>query len=146
MISRHLRNVFKDEELERSAAVANYATAQVEGDRTVNRLVEFFNLDAIISVGYRVNSKRGTQFRTWATRVLRDHVLKGFSVNQNRLRDLNQTVRLVAAVIDRVIAVLGSEAAPPAGWYRVFRQQKNATHRAIRRFEWLLGRDGRCRI
>jgi death-on-curing family protein len=101
VISRHLRNIFKEGELERQATVANYATVQVEGERTVTRLVEFFNLDAIISVGYRVNSKRGTQFRIWATRVLRDHVFQGYSVNLNRLRDLNQTVRLVAGVIDR---------------------------------------------
>lgn len=101
VVSRHLRNIFKEGELDRRATVADYATVQDEGERTVTRQVEFFNLDAIVSVGYRVNSKRGTQFRIWATRVLRDHVLQGYSVNLNRLRDLNQTVRLVAGVIDR---------------------------------------------
>jgi len=96
VISRHLHNVFKEGELERNATVAKYATVQNEGVRAVIRQVEFFSLDAIISVGYRVNSKRGTQFRIWASRVLRDHILKGYSVNQNRLRDLNQAVRLIA--------------------------------------------------
>lgn len=101
VISRHLRNVFKEGELEREATVAKNATVQVEGDRTVTRQVEFYNLDAILSVGYRVNSKRGTQFRIWATKVLRDHILKGYSVNQKRLRDLNQAVRLIADTVNR---------------------------------------------
>jgi len=87
--------------LEREATVAKNATVQVEGDRTVTRQVEFYNLDAILSVGYRVNSKRGTQFRIWATKVLRDHILKGYSVNQKRLRDLNQAVRLIADTVKR---------------------------------------------
>ena len=98
VISRHLRKVFKESELDREAVVAKNATTAADG-KTYQ--VEFFNLDAIISVGYRVNSKRGTQFRIWATRVLRDHILKGYSVNENRLRDLNQAVRLIADVVER---------------------------------------------
>ncbi len=101
VISRHLRKVFETGELERKATVAFYATVQNEGGRTVERQVEHFNLDAIISVGYRVNSKRGTQFRIWATRVLRDHVLKGYSVNERRLKELNQAVRLIGQVAGR---------------------------------------------
>lgn len=66
-ISRHLRNAFKEGELQREATVAKNATVQIEGGRTISRDIEFFNLDAIISVGYRVNSKRGTEFRIWAT-------------------------------------------------------------------------------
>ena len=73
VISRHLRNVFQSGELEREATVAKNATVQKEGRRSVTREIEFFNLDAILSVGYRVNSKRGTQFRIWATRTLRKH-------------------------------------------------------------------------
>ena len=101
VISRHLRNVFKEDELDRQATVANVATVQIEGERTVTRQVEYYNLDAVISVGYRVNSKRGTQFRIWATRVLRDHIVKGYSVNKKRLRDLNQAVRLIADTAKR---------------------------------------------
>jgi death-on-curing family protein len=101
VISRHLRNVFEENELDPQATVANFATVQKEGERTVTRQVEFYNLDAIISVGYRVNSKRGTQFRIWATRVLRDHIVRGYSVNQKRLRDLNQAVRLIADTAKR---------------------------------------------
>ena len=101
VISRHLRNVFTTGELEREATVAKNATVQHEGDREVVREIEYFNLDAIISVGYRVNSKRGTQFRIWATQILRDHLVKGYSVNQRRLAELKQTVRLVATMAER---------------------------------------------
>ena len=101
MISRHLHNIFTTGELEREATVAKNATVQHEGDREVVREIEDFNLDAIISVGYRVKSKRGTQFRIWATQVLRDHLVKGYSVNQRRLAELKQTVRLVATMAER---------------------------------------------
>ncbi len=87
VISRHLRNVYKEGELDRQATVAKNATVQIEGERTVTRQVEFYNLDAIISVGYRVNSKRGTQFRIWATKILRDHIIRGYTVNKRRLRE-----------------------------------------------------------
>jgi hypothetical protein len=108
VISRHLRKVFADGELERSSVVARNATTteessvvQDEGERTVHRTVRFYNLDVVISVGYRVNSKRGTQFRIWATNVLREHLLKGYTVNERRLQELNQAVRLVADVANR---------------------------------------------
>ncbi len=82
VISRHLKNIFQDEELVKAAVVAKNATTAADG-KTYQ--VEFFNLDAIISVGYRVNSKRGTQFRIWATSVLKDHLVKGYTLNQRRL-------------------------------------------------------------
>ena len=105
VISRHLRNVFLSGELEREATVAINATVQREGDREVVRQIEQFNLDAILSVGYRVNSKRGTQFRIWATRTLRDHVLQGYSLNERRLREkgldeIEQAVALLARTLD----------------------------------------------
>lgn len=101
VISRHLRNIYKTGELNREATVAFFATVQDEGGRQVERQIEYFNLDAIISVGYRVNSKRGTQFRIWATNVLRDHLLKGYSVNQRRLKELRRSIKLVGQVLDR---------------------------------------------
>jgi prophage maintenance system killer protein len=101
VISRHLRNVYATAELDRAATVAFFATVQEEGGRTVERQIEYFNLDAILSVGYRVNSKRGTQFRIWATRVLRDHLLQGYSVNERRLQELKQSLRIVGQVLDR---------------------------------------------
>jgi len=110
VISRHLRNIFSSKELGRASTVALLATVRREGGRPVERVVEHFNLDAILSVGYRVNSKRGTQFRVWATRVLHDHLLKGYTVNERRLRELSQAVRLVADVAARR-ALTGDEAA-----------------------------------
>ena len=98
VITKHLRNIFSSGELERNSVSAFFAHTAPDG-KTYQ--VEYYNLDVIISVGYRGNSKRGTQFRIWATEVLKDHILKGYSVNQNRLRDLNQAVRLVADVVER---------------------------------------------
>ena len=86
VISRHLNNIFKSNELKRSATVAFFATVQSEGERLIERKIEHFNLDAIISVGYRVNSKQGTQFRIWATNVLRKHLVEGYTLNEKRLK------------------------------------------------------------
>jgi hypothetical protein len=85
VISRHIQNVFKEGELEPKATVAKIAIVQQEGDRTVTREVEYYDLDVIISVGYRVKSHRGTQFRIWATGTLREYLVKGFVLNDARL-------------------------------------------------------------
>src|ERR1044072_467187 len=87
VISRHLRNIYIESELEKEATVAKNATVQMEANRRVEREIEYYNLDAIISVGYRVNSKRGTQFRIWANKVLKDYLTKGYAVNEKRLRE-----------------------------------------------------------
>ena len=100
-IGLHLRNIYKEGELEESATTEESSVVQREGSRQVRRKLRFYNLDAIISVGYRVNSKRGTQFRIWATRVLRDHILEGYTVNESRLRDLNRAVKLIADTAKR---------------------------------------------
>ncbi|HNX07594.1 MAG TPA: RhuM family protein [Bacteroidales bacterium] len=81
-IGKHINNVFDEGELEKSSTVANFATVQNEGGREVERIIEYYNLDVIISVGYRVKSKRGTQFRIWANKVLKDYLLKGYVANQ----------------------------------------------------------------
>ncbi len=85
-ISRHLKNIFESGELLQTGTVANFATVQKEGERTVQRELECYNLDAIISVGYRVNSIRGTQFRIWATGRLREYLVKGFTLDDERLK------------------------------------------------------------
>ncbi|HSF11253.1 MAG TPA: RhuM family protein [Nitrospirales bacterium] len=97
-ISLHLKNIFHEGELDESATAEDSSVVQMEGKRRVTRTIKHYNLDAIISVGYRVNSKRGTQFRIWATQILRDHLIKGYSVNQRRLEELQRTVRLVATM------------------------------------------------
>ena len=100
-IGLHVKNIFNEGELDESATTEDSSVVQMEGKRRVTRKIKHYNLDAIISVGYRVNSKRGTQFRIWATQVLRDHLVKGYTVNQRRLADLKQTVRLVANMAER---------------------------------------------
>jgi hypothetical protein len=85
VISRHVQNIFKEGELEPAATVAKIATVQQEGSRIISRDVEYYNLDVVISVGYRVKSHRGTQFRIWATGTLREYLVKGFVMNDERL-------------------------------------------------------------
>lgn len=85
-ISKHLANVYADGELEQSATVSKMEIIQTEGARQVKRKVDFYNLDAIISVGYRVNSRRATNFRIWATGVLKEYMIKGFAMDDERLK------------------------------------------------------------
>ena len=85
-ISRHIKNVLEDGELEEEATIANFATVQNEGTRKVERVIAFYNLDMIISVGYRVHSYRGVQFRIWATKVLKEYIVKGFAMNDDLLK------------------------------------------------------------
>jgi len=87
-ISRHIKNIFEEGELERDSTVAKFATVQVEGNREVSREIEYFNLDVIISVGYRVKSLRGTQFRQWATKRIHEYIQKGFTMDDERLKNL----------------------------------------------------------
>jgi prophage maintenance system killer protein len=93
VISRHLNNVFKEKELSKKATVAKIATVQVEGNRKVKREIDYFNLDVIISVGYRIKSQRGTQFRIWANKVLKEYLIKGFSINEKRLTNQNEQLK-----------------------------------------------------
>lgn len=107
VISKHLKDIYKSGELDREATVAKNATVQKEGSRQVTREIEYFNLDAILSVGYRVNSKRGTQFRIWATKRLREHLVDGFTVNRKRLenrgekglKEMEQTLDLLVRTL-----------------------------------------------
>lgn len=98
-IVRHINNIYKVEELERESTCAKIAQVQIEGNRTVTRRIPYFNLDMIISVGYRVNAKRGVQFRRWANRILKEYLIKGFAVNEhlrrNQLGELRQLVQVM---------------------------------------------------
>ena len=85
-ISRHIKNVLEDGELQEEATIANFATVQNEGTRKVERLIAYYNLDMIISIGYRVHSYRGVQFRIWATKVLKEYIVKGFAMNDDLLK------------------------------------------------------------
>ena len=98
-ISRHIKNIFETGELNEDSTVAFFATVQIEGKRRVERNIAFYNLDVIISVGYRVNSYRGVQFRQWANKVLKEYLLKGYSINQ-RFERLEQRVSHTEEKID----------------------------------------------
>lgn len=93
-IGKHIHNALH-EELRDMATVANFATVQTEGDRTVERDIEYYSLDVIISVGYRVKSKRGIEFRKWANSVLKQYILKGYAANNRRLEELRQTLQII---------------------------------------------------
>ncbi len=86
-VGLHLKNIFSDEELSEKATTEDFSVVQTEGQRQVRRRVKHYNLDAIISVGYRVNSKRGVRFRQWATGTLREHLVRGFTANERRLAE-----------------------------------------------------------
>lgn len=88
VISRHIRNIYVEGELEEDSTVAFFATVQEEGGRTIERKMAYYNLDVIISVGYRVKSLRGTQFRKWALKVLKEYMIKGFALDDERLKNL----------------------------------------------------------
>lgn len=105
VISRHIRNIFKDEELDKNSTVAKNATVQNEGEREVVREVEYYNLDMIISLGYRVNSKKATKFRQWATKVLKEYLINGYALNKDRLQqqkldELDKTLQLIKSSIE----------------------------------------------
>ena len=95
VISRHISNIFKEKELEKNSTVANFATVQNESGRTVTRNIDYYNLDVIISLGYRVKSKEGTIFRQWANKILKDYMLKGYAINQRRLDYLEKAVKII---------------------------------------------------
>ncbi len=84
-ISRHIKNIYTDNELDRKSTVAFFATVQKEGNREIKRNIEHYNLDLILSVGYRVNSKKATIFRQWATKTLKQHIVEGYTLNKKRL-------------------------------------------------------------
>ena len=106
-IGKHINNALK-EELDNST-VANFATVQKEGVREVERHIEYYNLDMIISVGYRVKSKRGVEFRRWANSVLKQYMLEGYAVNNKRLEALEKTVEIQSKMLSSVLEVDGNE-------------------------------------
>lgn len=107
-ISRHIKNVFGERELRQASTVANFATVQKEGGREVVRNIEYYNLDVIISVGYRVKSIRGTQFRIWASSVLKEYIKKGFAMDDERLKG-NGGGSYWKELLDRIRDIRSSE-------------------------------------
>ena len=90
-ISRHIKNIYKSQELDTASTVSKIETVQNEGGREIKRQIEYYNLDMIIAVGYRINSKQATHFRIWATNILKEYIIKGFVMNDKRLMEPNKT-------------------------------------------------------
>jgi hypothetical protein len=113
-IGKHITTIFTEGELLKESTVANFATVQMEGNRKVERLIENYNLDVIISVGYRVKSKQGTQFRIWATNVLRDYLLKGYAIN-NRMNRMEDSIENIQKKLYQIDFQLNTQLIPTQG-------------------------------
>lgn len=100
-IGKHINNVFQENELDKKSTVAKFATVQNEGNRRVLRQIEYYNLDVIISIGYRVKSKQGTQFRIWANKILKDYLLRGYALN-NRMNRIEENVDSLAKKVEGI--------------------------------------------
>jgi hypothetical protein len=97
-VSKHLKNIYKEGELDKKTTVSKMETVQIEGKREIKRDIEYYNLDTIISVGYRINSKQATQFRIWATNTLKQHLLNGYTINKKNIgRNYEKFMQAVAA-------------------------------------------------
>ncbi len=105
-VSRHIRNIFVENELEKNSVVANFATTAKDG-KTYK--VDYYNLDVIISVGYRVKSQRGIEFRKWASSILKDYLIKGYALNEKRLKVLNRVVEIQSNMLADALDIESSE-------------------------------------
>ena len=99
-ISLHINNIYKDEELDKTSTVKDFLTDRKEGNRTVSRNIEYYNLDMIIAVGYRVNSKRATQFRKWATSTLKEYITKGYAINEKMLKSKQEQIQTLQSTLN----------------------------------------------
>ena len=118
-IGRHLRNIYNSKELDKEATSAKIAQVQQEGGREVKRNINVYNLDAILSVGYRINSKKGTAFRMWANNILKDYLVKGYAVNQKRLAQKEEEIQ----ILRNGISILGraiEEKTEDNAWLSIF--------------------------
>ena len=105
-IGLHIKNILAEAELDEKATTELFSVVQQEGKRRIKRNLKFYNLDMILSVGYRVNSKKGTQFRIWANKILKDHLLKGYSINESRLREQNEQLQSLKNTVTLLSNVL----------------------------------------
>lgn len=107
-ISYHLSNIFKEGELDKNSTVKNFLTVQNEGNRKVKRNIEHYDLDVIIAVGYRINSKKATEFRIWATKILKEYMIKGFALNDEKMKN-NGTNPYFEELLARIRDIRSSE-------------------------------------
>ena len=105
VIQRHIKSIFNENELDRDSTCAKFAQVQTEGIRSVNRSFDYYNLDVIISVGYRVKSKRGIAFRKWASSVLKQYLLAGYAVNEKRMAAMNKVIQIQSGIIAGAVGI-----------------------------------------
>ena len=105
VIQRHIRSIFNENELDRSSTCAKFAQVQNEGIRSVNRTYDYYNLDVIISVGYRVKSQRGIAFRKWASGVLKQYLLAGYAINEKRMAAMNKVIQIQSGIIAGAVGI-----------------------------------------
>jgi len=128
VISRHTKNIFNTEELNKKSVVAKFATTASDGKVYQ---VDYYNLDLIISVGYRVNSKRGTQFRIWATNVLKEHLIKGYTINEKRLREDQAKLKefqKTSRIMERLLQNKALDSTEATGLLKVIFDYQKALH------------------
>jgi len=113
-ISLHINNCFREKELDKNSTVKDSLTVQKEGNRNVKRKTEYYNLDVIISVGYRVKSQRGTQFRIWANKILKDYLLKGYSIN-NRMNRIEDNMEALKNKVNEIDLQINTQLIPSQG-------------------------------
>ncbi len=109
VIQRHIKNIFKENELDQTSTCAKFAQVKNEGKRAVERTFNYYNLDMIISVGYRVKSQRGIAFRKWATSILKEYIVQGYAVNEKRLKVLNKVIEIQSNIIADVLEIESKE-------------------------------------
>ena len=109
VIQRHIKNIFKEDELKQNSTCAKFAQVQNEGNRSVERIFDYYNLDMIISVGYRVKSQRGIAFRKWTTSILKEYIVQGYAVNDKRLKILNKVIEIQSNIITDVLELDSKE-------------------------------------
>ena len=109
VIQRHIKNIFKEDELEQNSTCAKFAQVQNEGNRSVERIFDYYNLDMIISVGYRVKSKKGIAFRKWVSSILKEYIFQGYTVNDKRLKVLNKVVEIQSNIIANLLELDSKE-------------------------------------
>ena len=130
-INEHIGNIYKEKELYKDSTIRKFRIVQKEGNRLVERERHCYNLDVIISVGYRVNSKRGTQFRIWATNVLKNHLIQGYSINQKRLQENQAKIKELqktARMIERLLLQKNLESVEATGLLQVILDYQKALH------------------
>jgi len=130
-IGLHVKNIFSTKELDKKSTTEDYSVVQMEGNRKVNRKIKFYNLDMIISVGYRVNSKRGTQFRIWATNVLKEHLIKGYTINEKRMREDRAKLtefQKTSRIMERLLQNKSLDSTEATGLLKVILDYQKALH------------------